>query len=621
MLKTTLTFPARVQNRKNNPTSIISKNSILIAKKFTLSLLLCCFISSVTAQARDEAVIISNNATDAAAGTFDNLTEGAGVIFEDLEDTTSDVEGDGNDMLLVANLEDAFITKWKTDNPGTSDANTITIPTISGLTYNYTIDWGDGDIENITTDESPSHTYATPGEVTVTITGDFPRISFNNGGDRLKLLEIQQWGAIAWSSMQGALFGCRNLIISATDAPNLSNVTSMESMLRDAGSDIDINLWSDIGHWNVSNVQVMSRMFQGNSQFNQDISSWNVGNVEFMFRMFNRAANFNQDISSWNVSKVRSMAFMFELATSFDRDLGTWDISSIQQTQNVITGMNQMFANVGTEDGTGMSTENYDNTLIGWATLDPDAGETQIPTNIIFNGGNSQYCLSEFERFQLTETYGWTFTDGGKAPDCVNPASFVTQWKTDNQGLSDANTITIPTISGSTYNYNYIVDWGDGTVEGFTDDTSPSHTYETPGEVTVRIMGDFPSIQFNFGGDRLKLLEVQQWGTIAWETMDDAFSGCENLEVTATDIPDLSNLTDMNSMFLSCKLLLGIDGLDQWNVFHGHQYGLYARQYGVQTSLWTTGTCPRSRICGVYFLVPRTSIRIWGVGTSQALRI
>jgi hypothetical protein len=38
-----------------------------------------------------------------------------------------------------------------------------------------------------------NHTYDNPGTYTVSIRGDFPRIYFNNGGDRQKLLDIVQW--------------------------------------------------------------------------------------------------------------------------------------------------------------------------------------------------------------------------------------------------------------------------------------------------------------------------------------------------------------------------------------------------------------------------------------------
>ncbi|MEM6720839.1 MAG: hemagglutinin protein, partial [Bacteroidota bacterium] len=37
---------------------------------------------------------------------------------------------------------------------------------------------------------------------------------------------------------------------------------------------------------------------------------------------------------------------------------------------------------------------------------------------ITFNGGSSQYCLSETERQSLIDTYGWTIDDGGLSINC-----------------------------------------------------------------------------------------------------------------------------------------------------------------------------------------------------------
>ena len=48
-------------------------------------------------------------------------------------------------MLLIETTyaQNPFITTWKTDNPGTSDDNQVTMPTDGGG-YNYTVDWGNG---------------------------------------------------------------------------------------------------------------------------------------------------------------------------------------------------------------------------------------------------------------------------------------------------------------------------------------------------------------------------------------------------------------------------------------------------------------------------------------------
>lgn len=44
-------------------------------------------------------------------------------------------------LIETTYAQNPFITTWKTDNPGTSDDNQVTIPTDGGG-YNYTVDWG-----------------------------------------------------------------------------------------------------------------------------------------------------------------------------------------------------------------------------------------------------------------------------------------------------------------------------------------------------------------------------------------------------------------------------------------------------------------------------------------------
>ena len=109
-----------------------------------------------------------------------------------------------------------FITTWKTDNAGSSNDDQITIPT-TGAGYNYDVDWGDTN-SNTGVTGSITHTYASAGTYTVSISGAFPRIYFANGGDKLKILSVEQWGDIAWSSMDYAFWGCSNLVVNATDS-------------------------------------------------------------------------------------------------------------------------------------------------------------------------------------------------------------------------------------------------------------------------------------------------------------------------------------------------------------------------------------------------------------------
>jgi gliding motility-associated-like protein len=323
-----------------------------------------------------------------------------------------------------------FVTRWKTDNSGDSNNNQIRIPIFRSTTivpYNFNVDWGDGspiqNFSNILTTQQIEHTYSESGTYTVRISGDFPRIYFDGGGDAQKLISILNWGEIAWESMLSAFEGCSNLIIEAADTPDLSNVTNLAEMFKGATS---IN--NGLENWDVSNVEEMTSLFNGATSFNGDISGWNVQNVNSfnemfldaitfnkniggwntssatkMIGMFQRARTFNQDIGNWDISSVESVALMFAGARSFDQDLGDWDVSNLSPT----SGANLMF------NGVTLSTENYDSLLIGWNTLDTNAGETAIPERIFFDAGNSTYCAGALARADFLNNRGWQILDNG----------------------------------------------------------------------------------------------------------------------------------------------------------------------------------------------------------------
>jgi surface protein len=259
--------------------------------------------------------------------------------------------------------QNPFVTVWKTDIPGEYYNNQITIPTL-GSNYNYNIYWEDttnvlinDSLFNLT--GSTTITFPNPGVYRVKITGDFHRIFFNNGNDCLKIVDVEQWGDIAWSSMFGAFSGCKNLDVSATDTlilpPNCGqmfnectslignpsfgnwNTDNVEEMFNMFSNRIEYSSFTmlfnqDISNWNTSNVRSMNSMFKGASFFNQDISNWNTANVIRMDGMFTQATVFNQDIGNWNTSNVVNMERMFMSTDSFNIDIGAWDISNVTST-------------------------------------------------------------------------------------------------------------------------------------------------------------------------------------------------------------------------------------------------------------------------------------------------
>jgi len=279
---------------------------------------------------------------------------------------------------------DYFITTWKVD---ASDL-TITIPT-TGSGYDYSIEWGDGS-NNSGVNGDATHTYATSGTYIVKIHGDFPRIYFNNSGDKNKIRTIEQWGDIQWSSMNSAFMGAGSLVSNATDMPNLSMVTDMYGMFAYATS---FNGDANMGNWNVSNVTTMYGMFGGAFNFNADIGNWDVSNVTNMKLMFSHTHSFNQDIGGWDVGTVRNMDSMFRNATAFDQNLGGWDVGNVVNMKNMFKGIS-------------LSIANYDALLNGWNTL-------TLKNNVKFSAGNSTYCNGELARQNIIATFNWNITDGG----------------------------------------------------------------------------------------------------------------------------------------------------------------------------------------------------------------
>ncbi len=164
----------------------------------------------------------------------------------------------------------------------------------------------------------------------------------------------------------------------------------------------------------------------------------------------------------------------------------------------------------------------------------------------------------------------------------VAQTEFITTWKTDNPGPSIDTSIRIP-IDGTGYNFE--VDWSyDGLTfnveDTFTDAQLgigyAGHNYGAgnEGTYTVAIRGTFPRIYFNNSGSKEKILTIEQWGNIAWDSFYSAFMGCSNLNITnlSIDNPDLSNVTDMSRALMRCNAFNGdITGWDVSSVTNLYQ--------------------------------------------------
>lgn len=245
-----------------------------------------------------------------------------------------------------------FIISVKTDNSGTSNNDQFTLPTVSGGDYDFYIKTSEGVSARVTTynDSSITTTFSGgAGTYDIEIHGKFDGFAFNNGADRLKLLEVKQWGSEfrLGTSQNGHFYGCSNLTITATDILDISQETNLGSTFRACSS---LTTIPSINDWNFSNVEILNNTFR-DSTFNQVIDSWNLDScteligflrnndsfnssvtmrtpvLERCERVFQDTAIFNSAIDL-DTSTVTSFAYMFINAIAFNQPVTNIDTSS-----------------------------------------------------------------------------------------------------------------------------------------------------------------------------------------------------------------------------------------------------------------------------------------------------
>ncbi|MFD2563888.1 BspA family leucine-rich repeat surface protein [Aquimarina rubra] len=336
----------------------------------------------------------------------------------------------------------------------TTPVNQLKIQTTSGLNYNYSIDWGDGQYDNNVTGEI-THTYLVPEIYTVSIIGAFPAPRHNEfNSDSFKLLSIDQWGTQPWESMRNGFSGCENMEYNATDIPDLSGVTDMGSMFivcRNFNG--NINNWDvsnvtnmsamfgvatifdqPLDNWDVSNVTNMRLMFFRTDAFNQNISNWNTANVTSMSRMFEDAEAFNQPLNNWNVSNVTDMSEMFQSTGVFDQPLNNWDVSSV-------TTMGEMFDRA----------QAFNQNLDSWAVSNVTDMTSMFSSAVVYNQPMNSWDVSNVTRMQSMFSSASAFDqplDQWNVSNVTTMTSMFSSATSFNQDINSWNVTNVITMRG-----------------------------------------------------------------------------------------------------------------------------------------------------------------------------
>jgi len=159
--------------------------------------------------------------------------------------------------------------------------------------------------------------------------------------------------------------------------------------------------------------------------------------------------------------------------------------------------------------------------------------------------------------------YTSNFTPPSRAvPDIPYLGVFALQIDTTKTGTTTNTQFNLALRSSTSYDFD--IDWGDNIVETYTSSntTGYNHTYPAAGIYTVTIaersLGGFPGVFYNNTGDRRKILNIAQFGGNQFGTnWSDAFNGCLNLQISATDFATTrtQNVTSFANAWSSCTSL------------------------------------------------------------------
>ena len=293
----------------------------------------------------------------------------------------------------------AFISEWKTDNAGTSTSTQVLLPLQVDGTYDFYAYWGDYSYSHITAYNQAeiTHTYSVAGTYTVKMVGTIDHFRFANAGDKLKIINIAQWGSLRLGNDIGYHFyGCNNMACSATDVLDVTGMLSLESSFY--------HCWAfngDLSQCDTSSVTSMFQVFRDCPLFNSDITGWDVSHVTDFSHMLEMCLVFDQNIGLWNVTSACTAMRTMLSQTKVNCDLSSWDVSMVTDLAYFL------------DYDSSFSVDNYTKLLKAWALQNVQTG---VPFGAIYN---QYYASAQASRDHLSVTHGWIFADGGSIADPV----------------------------------------------------------------------------------------------------------------------------------------------------------------------------------------------------------
>lgn len=394
-----------------------------------------------------------------------------------------------------AKAQNEFITIWKPTTAINMDemvvaphqvlANQIWFP---GVGQNYTINWEEvgypqhnGTMSNVTSTTQVLIDFGTAlnpvaDDVKYRVkvsngNGSFKQIRFGliypntvsdpvavfqNLGSIERILEVEQWGNIQWTSMYSAFTNCRNLKITATDTPNLTSVTDASYMFYKIHA---LTVSTSIANWNVSTIKNFKGMFGGvgNSNvdtFNPPISNWNISSAENLSQMFEGRQVFNQNLNGWNTSNVTNMSYLFQGTKAFNQPLNSWNTSMVTNMSGMFNNaiFNQSINNWNVSNVTDISNMFHDADYFNQPLSSWNTSNVQNMTAIFAGADSFNQDLGSWNLASVTSA---SLALSGTSINCVNYSYTLAGWA---QNPNTPNNISLSPLIMFTYSPDVVVD-------------------------------------------------------------------------------------------------------------------------------------------------------------------
>ncbi len=168
---------------------------------------------------------------------------------------------------------DLFVTTWDLGS------QTLRFPILGSWSPNFTIDWWDSFISEITSGSDPDlqHTYTSLWVYTVIASWHIESVSFGAWVNQVhahEIIDINQWWNVVLDTNWYQFWDTVNLQdISAMDTPNLPIDMYLMQTFDSSG------IRSGLSEWDTSGVAYMDWMFSNAVNFDEDLSGWDTWRV------------------------------------------------------------------------------------------------------------------------------------------------------------------------------------------------------------------------------------------------------------------------------------------------------------------------------------------------------